>query len=242
MTRHKDLKRIIRDRMEKTGESYTTARLRIVSKQPPPNLPAARSVDLAALAGMSDDKIAAKTGRTWRDWVRVLDADNAASMPHRDIALLVGSKHGAAMWWAQTVTVGYERIKGLRERGQRRSGEYEVGKSKTFGVSVNTLFDAWANAATRRRWLDGVKLVVRTANRPKSMRLQWPDGTLVVVGFIAKGSAAKGGAKSVVSLAHTKLPTRAASDAAKKFWTNQLAALSSLLGERKSSGRATRLK
>lgn len=221
MPRDKDRKRIIRNRMKKTGESYTTARSHIISKTKPKQAPP-RVVDPAALAGMRDDAIAAKTGRTWQEWVDVLDADDAAAMPHRDIAALVHNKHAVGDWWAQTVTVGYERIKGLRARGQRRDGAYEAGKSRTFNVPVDALFNAWADEATRRRWLGRVDLVVRTATKPKSMRLQWPDGTLVVVGFTAKGAA-----KSAVAVVHTKLRDSAASDRAKKYWADRLDALTS---------------
>jgi hypothetical protein len=119
-------------------------------------------------------------------------------------------------------TRGYDRIKGLRERGQLRSGAYEASKSRTFNVPVNALFEAWKGDATRRRWLDGVDVVVRTTTKPKSIRLQWPDGTIVVVGFIAKGDA-----KSTVSVVHTKLRDRIASDKAKEYWTNRLDALAS---------------
>lgn len=226
MPRDKDRKRIIRNRMQKTGEAYTAARAHVLAKKKVKESPS-RPADHAALAGKSDDKIAAKTGRTWADWVRVLDADDAAAMPHRDIAALVHGKHHVGDWWAQTVTVGYERIKGLRERGQRLDGTYEVGKSKTFNVPVKTLFQAWAEDATRRRWLDGVKSVVRTARPPKVIRLQWPDGTIVVVGFTAKGDA-----KSNVALAHTKLRDRDASDAARKDWTRRLDTLAALLAGR----------
>ena len=210
--------------MKKTGESYTAARAQILSRsQPRP--PAPRTIDHARLAGMSDDKIAAKTGRTWQDWTRVLDADGAAAMPHRDIAALVHSKYSVGDWWAQTVTVGYERIKGLRERGQRRSGEYEATKSRTFGVSVTELFDAWADDSVRRKWLHGAKATVRTATPARSMRLRWPDGTVIVVNFSAKGRD-----KSVVALAHTKLPNKTAADEAKAYWAGRLDALGSLLG------------
>jgi hypothetical protein len=223
MPHDKDRKRIIRSRMKKTGESYTTARAHVISKTKVKQLPA-RTPDYAALAGIKDDAIAAKTGHTWQEWVRLLDADDAAAMRHRDIAALVHEKHGVGDWWSQTVTVGYERIKGLRERGQRRGGAYEVGKSRTFNVPVSALFDTLVDDAKRRRWLDGVKSVVRTATAPKSMRLQWPYGTIVVVGFTAKGAA-----KSVVAVQHTKLRDRAASDSARKFWTDRLDALGLLL-------------
>jgi hypothetical protein len=225
MPRDKDRKRIIRNRMKKTGESYTAARTHVISKSKEKQPPAPR-VDYAALAGMNDKALAAKTGHTWPEWVRLLDADGAAALSHRDIAQLVHGKHGVGDWWAQTVTVGYERIKGLRDRGQRRGGGYEANKSKTFDVPVKTLFGAWADDATRRQWLDGVETGVRTATAPKSMRLQWPDGTIVVVGFTAKSTA-----KSMVAITHTKLRDRAASDKAKKYWTDRLDALASLFAE-----------
>ena len=236
MTIDKDRKRIIRARMEKTGESYTAARARILSlnkiskkteRTTATPAAAAPAIDYAVLAGMSDDKVAAKTGRTWQEWTRLLDTEGAAKMPHREIAVLVSEKYRAGDWWSQTVTVGYERIKGLRDRGQRRDGAYEAGKTKTFNVPVKTLFDAWASDITRRRWLKGVKTTVRTATSPKTVRLQWPDKTIVVIGFIAKGDA-----KSVVSVVHTKLPDKAASDAVKKEWTTHLDELTTFLAPR----------
>src|SRR5262245_34768977 len=224
MTRNKDVKRIIRNRMKKTGESYTAARAHVVSSGKSKHA-AALSVDLAALAGMSDDKVAAKTGRTWDAWMRTLDADEAETMSHGDIAALVHDKHGVDNWWSQMVTVGYERIKGRRQRGQRLDGMYEASKSRTFNVPVKTLFRAWADNATRRRWLHDVKTVVRTATAPKSMRLQWPDGTIVAIWFTPKGET-----KSVVALAHTKLRDKAASDKAKSYWGDRLDALNTLFG------------
>jgi hypothetical protein len=223
MPRDKDRKRIIRGRMKKTGESYTAARANILSKtaREPSSAPA---IDYAALAGMSDAKISGKTGRTWQEWTRALDREGAAAMAHRDIATLVHEKYNVGDWWTQTVTVGYERIKGLRERGQRRGGEYEATKSRTFAVPVDALFDAWADERSRRKWLVGVDPTVRTATAPKSMRLKWPDGTTIVVNFTRKGRD-----KSVVALAHTKLPTKAAAEEAKTFWATRLDALETLL-------------
>ena len=51
------------------------------------------------------------------------------------------------------VTVGYERVRGLRDKGQRRGGSYETSKSRTFAVPVETLFAAVAKAPKRKRWL-----------------------------------------------------------------------------------------
>jgi len=61
------------------------------------------------------------------------------------------------------VTVGYERIRGLRDIGQRRSGTCEASKSKTLPVPIAELYRAFSDGRMRRRWLPGVELTVRTA-------------------------------------------------------------------------------
>ena len=63
---------------------------------------------------MSDEAVRAKTGRTWKQWVRQLDAIGAVRMPHREIAKQVYETNESSGWWAQMVTVGYERIPAYR--------------------------------------------------------------------------------------------------------------------------------
>jgi hypothetical protein len=227
MVQNKDFKRLVRDRMRKTGESYTAARAQLQKRNgTAPSLPAqvAPAVDYAALGGKSDAIMKAKTERTWREWVEALDWHHASKLPHREIAQIVSREFGVADWWSQTVTVGYERIKGLRAIGQRRDGSYEASKSRTYGVTVKTLFGAWANANTRRRWLSENGVKVRSATAPKAIRLSWADGTVVIVGFLPKGKG-----KSAVAVAHTRLPSRAAADALKKYWSERLDALGGVL-------------
>jgi hypothetical protein len=227
MPKQKDLKRLVRSRMKKTGESYTAARTQLLRKKSPVKTVAAPeppASDSAALAGMSDNAVRAKTGRTWPEWTRELDAIGARQMTHRDIARHVAEKHRIGSWWAQTVTVGYERIRGLRERGQRRSGSYEANKSKTFPVSVGALYDAFASAKARARWLPGVALTLRTANANRSMRIAWPDGTRVELSFLGKGE------KSQVAVQHTRLASKADAEERKEYWAQRLNALGGLFG------------
>jgi uncharacterized protein YndB with AHSA1/START domain len=237
MPRQKDFKRLVRTRMLKTGESYTAARARLLAKsgtrpsssengRRAPHTPAQPSKpDYAALAGMSDATVKAKTGCTWERWVTALDYHGAATMSHRDIAQLVRDKYKVGPWWTQMVTVGYERITGLRARGQRRDGTYEAAKSRTVPVAVTKLYDAWAAPAKRRGWLDGATFTVRTRIRPKSMRLGFDDGSIAVIYFESKGKS-----KSTVSVQHTKLPDKEAADQLKQFWGERLDALSRSLG------------
>ena len=215
MPRQKDLKRVVRARMEKTGESYTTARLYLVKKKEEPE------PDYAALAGMSDETIKSKTGRDWRQWTRVLDAEKCAEKPHRKIAQYVSSL-GVQAWWTQAVTVGYERIRGLRAIGQRRAGFYEASKSRTFPVPVSKLYAAFATARVRAKWLQE-KVSVKSSSANKRMRIAMPDGTPVEIYFTPKGEA-----KSAVAVQHSKLPDKATADKMKAWWTERFDALAEL--------------
>jgi hypothetical protein len=241
MTTNKDFKRLVRARMSKTGEAYTAARAHILerprrgSNPPSANAP----IDYAALAGMSDRTLQEKTGCNWERWVHTLDYHGAEDMRHGEIATLVRQRYKVDGWWSQMVTVGYERIKRRRALGQRLDGSYEASKSKTYGVPVATLFDAWADSRRRKRWLRETSVTLRTAIPPKSIRLGWRDGTIVAVWFTPKGAD-----KSAVAIAHTKLASKADADRLKEYWSECLDALGEWLSRaprgRRSRGAAKR--
>jgi uncharacterized protein YndB with AHSA1/START domain len=235
MPTQKDFKRLVRRRMQKTGESYTAARAQLLRHdEPKPGpAPAARSVavrrsrtpraakpDYAKLAGMSDAAVKKATGCTWEKWAGALDYAGARDWPHRKIAEHVRKKFGVSDWWSQTVTVGYERIAGLREIGQRRGGGYEATKSRTFPVPVAALYAAFAEARARARWLPGIALTVRKATPHRSLRITWDDGTSVEVWLTARGER-----RSSVQIAHRKLTGRDAAARRKAFWSERLEAL-----------------
>ena len=232
MTSQKDFKRLVRGRMEKTGESYTAARSQLMRKRAVPATSAAPKakrpttaapVDVSK-AGMSDAAVQAKTGRTWAEWVAVLDAAGAAQMTHRDITQYLHEKHSVPAWWTQMVTVGYERVRGLRDVGQRRGGAYETNKSKTVGAPLAPLFDAFLNPRRRRKWLGAVDLEVRKATANKTLRLTWDDATSVEIYLVAKGAQ-----KSQVTVQHRKIATKSRAEELKRFWTAKLDALAKQL-------------
>lgn len=232
MTQHKDLKKLVRARMSKTGEAYTAARAVLVAKKsraettPPVSAPAppAAAPDFATLAGISNETITAKTGCGWEKWVRSLDHHGMAEKPHKEIAQFVHETYNIPGWWAQSVTVGYERIKGLREIGQRRGGGYEANKSKTVAVPISNLYRAWRDKRSRDRWLGEVELTVRKATPERSMRITWEDGTSVELWFTAKGEE-----KSNVAVQHVGLATKQDAEARKVYWGEQLMALAEFL-------------
>jgi hypothetical protein len=236
MPTQKDLKRLVRARMQKTGERYTTARAQLLRKRPPPRpvpaAPAPAEVDLAGLAGMSDASVAKGTGRSWKEWVELLDRAGAAKLPHAEIARLVHEEHGVPGWWSQSVTVGYERIRGLRQKGQRRDGSFEVSKSKVYPVPLE---DLWKGFCRCKVWLDGAKLRMSKATKLKYMHMRWTDGTPVDAGFYSKGPG-----KSQVALAHRKIASREEAERLRAYWGERLVALGELLAEMRPTRRVRR--
>ena len=61
MTTQKDFKRLVRGRMQKTGESYTAARTQLLKQKPAPAAVSPRPSEYAKLAGMSDAKLKENT-------------------------------------------------------------------------------------------------------------------------------------------------------------------------------------
>ncbi len=247
---NKDFKRLVRGRMRKTGESYTSARAMLLKKREAGGVgeaaaaagaptsaglavsapsassasPAPPASQYARIAGTSDESLRAETGCNWERWVWALDKVKASHWPHREIAQYVHEKYKVDGWWAQTVTVGYERIRGLRERGQRRSGEYQATKSRTMPVSLTKLFRAFSLPRLRSQWLPGVTLVVRKATPNKSIRITWEDGSSVEAGFSSKARS-----KAQVQVQHGKLPSKEAATRMKQYWTERLDALAGYL-------------
>lgn len=176
------------------------------------------------VAGISDEAVRAKTGKTWAQWLKALDADGTKKMSHREIAAHLHHKHKLSGWWSQMVTVGYEQARGRREQYETPSG-YQAHASKTVNAPLAALFEAWADEQERTGWLGRHPLTIRKATPRKSMRITWEDGsTSVEVNFYARGKS-----KSQVALEHRKLPGAADVSRMKAFWSKALDALKSRL-------------
>jgi hypothetical protein len=204
-----------------------TAPVPAAAPPPPPLLPP----DHEALAGVVEGTLQAATGHGWDHWVRLLDDHGARTLPHGPIARHLVDVEGLDMWWAQTITVGYERIRGLRAPGQQRDGSWQVGRSRTFPVPAERLFQAFHDEGERRQWLGVEGLTLRSARPGKVVRLVWPDGSVAEVAFGPKGSD-----RSTVWVEHRKLPDGDRAGAMKAAWTEALDRLGAWLEEKRPAG------
>jgi uncharacterized protein YndB with AHSA1/START domain len=145
MTTQRSFKRLVRARMEQTGESYTAARAMLLA-EPEPEKGAAR------VLATSDEEIRRRTGRGWEEWFDLLDDWGAAERTHRETARWLAGVQDAhpLAWNVQAVVGSYERTRGLREVGERADG-FAITATKTVAVPVERLYDAFVDASGPRR-------------------------------------------------------------------------------------------
>jgi uncharacterized protein YndB with AHSA1/START domain len=185
---------------------------------------------------MSDAAFVKKTGHDLAYWFDVLDKFGAVEKGHTAAARHLYEDHKVDGWYAQNITVSYERARGVRALNQRCDGAFEVSASKTVAASTKQLVKAFKDPRERERWIGEANpqlagaLVKGLADkkskgvvvRPDGLvrfRYQWDDTTVQFY------MAPKPGGKFIVSVQHMKLPTAEAVEAYRSQWKAALAAL-----------------
>jgi uncharacterized protein YndB with AHSA1/START domain len=220
MTTDKARKRAVRSRMQKTGERYAAARRHVVrgEAQIPEQAPLPPRV---AEPGMAEASLVKGTGHGWDHWFRLLDDWGAATQTHTEIARYVSGELGVGSWWSQTVTVGYERARGMRAVHERPEG-FEVSVSKTVPFPALEAWRAFVEPSRRASWLDvGLRMRTGTRTMGRAARFDVPsDGSRINLAFTAKGED-----RSVVAVTVVRLADAAAVEARRAEWRGRLAAL-----------------
>ncbi len=200
-----------------------------------------------------DETILAKTGKTREEWYAILDAFDCKTKGHKATAAHLLNDHGVDAWYAQGITVEYERDRGIREVGQRSDGKFAVSVSRTIAVPVERVWEAWANADQVSTWFttnatqdfreggvydngDGDKGVFTRIVPNKRLIFTWENekhcpGTKVGIDFLSKGDS-----KSGIVLTHEKLPDQKGCEEMKEGWTWALTSLKSYLETGKAIG------
>lgn len=223
MTTQESFKRRIRARMAKTGERYSAARRALLARAEP----STDSRGWVSEPDTSDETIRRNTGRGWDEWVALVDAGPGRDAGHAAIARWLVQEHGLGGWWAQTVTVGYERITGLRLPGQMADGTFTANRSKALDASVEELRELVLDDESRRELFPGMVATLRSRPTAKALRVRLDDAGGDPLGSVLF-SFEPSGARTRLVVTHEKLPTAASVTVWKDFWGDWL---DSLAGE-----------
>ncbi|WP_243226020.1 DUF4287 domain-containing protein [Microbacterium sp. CIAB417] len=215
MTTQESFKRRIRARMSKTGERYGAARRALLTA--PRGSERRRWV---ASPTVDDARVTAETGRSWDDWTDLILAGPGRDAGHTEIATWLREQHGVDAWWAQSVTVGFERIVGLRLPGQMPDGTFTLSRSKTVDGDLDTIRDLWENDASRDAILPGLttERLSRDGVKVPRFAARGDEGDVGVLSLAL--DAVKGRVRIV--LTHERLADPRAVETWKAFWETWL--------------------
>lgn len=226
MPSQKTFKQRVRTRMAKTGESYTAARHQLIDKARPPE--ATYSTDEVAVPpadpgiapSTSDGAIRRATGRPHAEWVTILDGWGATDRTHTEIARWLHEEQGVGAWWSQSITVDYERARGMRAQHQMTSG-FSIGVTRTLARNADDLLLEFVEADRRQAWLPNAPMTPRPTRSALSARFDWSDPVSRVVVTISP----RGPGRATVSVSHERLPDAEAAAELKGSWRAWLEAL-----------------
>jgi uncharacterized protein YndB with AHSA1/START domain len=190
---------------------------------------------------ISDDAVSDATGAGWEAWFRRLDEWGAAEKGHKATAAHLADEYDLSGWWSQSVTVEYERERGLREVGETEQG-FQMGARKTFLPDAEAAWELITSAEGLQTWLgegaptsleegdtgeldDGTTYEIRVVEPGSHVRLRWhppkwDDYSTVQVRAIESSSG-----RGCVAIHHEQLPSQDARKQMKKHWRSVLSAL-----------------
>jgi uncharacterized protein YndB with AHSA1/START domain len=198
---------------------------------------------------VSNESILAKTGRDWDEWVQVIDGFGGEAMTHKQIAqklqedqLLetgLAGKDQNVGWWCQSVTVGYEKIKGRRLLGQSADAGFQVGVHKTIYRPVEEVWELLLAPAGLKVWLGDIpdlilekkhayatkgdtKGEIRSFKEGEMIRLTWQsldtNGKSGHITTLQVRTASVGPGKTRLSFHHEKLASAAERERMRQHW------------------------
>jgi uncharacterized protein YndB with AHSA1/START domain len=232
MATQKTFKRRVRARMTKTGEAYTAARRQLLRKtevagDAPGDASAPAGEPAAADLLTSDEAMVKGSGRNHAEWFAMLDAWGATAHNHTQIATWLRDGQGVPGWWAQNITVAYERARGLRARHQMADG-YSVGATRTVGADADRALEAFTDPEQVSAWLPGESLTRRPTRAARTARFDWTSPPSRVVVTVTP----KGEGRAVVSIAHEKVADAEQAERLKHAWRGWLGDLKAYLERR----------
>ncbi|MFW2513717.1 DUF4287 domain-containing protein [Demequina sp. SO4-13] len=223
MTTQESFKKRVRTRMAKTGEKYSAARRALL---PPPSS-ANASAGWVSQPESTDEQVSKATGRTWDEWVAVIDAGPGRDATHTEIAAWLNEHTDIGGWWAQGVTVGYERITGKRLPGQMPDGTFTISRSRTIATPPDALKALIEDDQSRAALLPDVVATRTSKPGVKSPRYALTDAKdgAALGSVLFNFDRATTGTRLTVS--HERIATYAATEPWKEFWAQWLTELAS---------------
>lgn len=164
----------------------------------------------------SEEAVQKATDKGWDEWFTLMDNEGCLEMNHTEMAKLLRDKLVVSAWWSQTITVAYERERGLRKVHERVDG-FSVGRTRTVDVSRDEVWDTLHDPAFLAEWLPDLEITPTSEKPPQRMLGTLPDGTTLEFALDEKP-----GDRCMISAAQSKIPDEETAAKMKAAWTTRM--------------------
>ena len=186
------------------------------------------------------------TGKSWDQWVSLLDRAGARMWTHQEIVAFLKRRHKLNAWWQQGVTTGYEIAIGRRIEGQNQKGEYSVTATRTINIAARVAWKFLFSDDGLQLWLkplsdftlkkkatferdDGIFGEVRTMKAGVRARLSWQDTDWEKPTILQVYVLPRPGAKCILVLQHEQLKSARLREDLRAQWKEALDHLATAL-------------
>jgi uncharacterized protein YdhG (YjbR/CyaY superfamily) len=170
---------------------------------------------------LTDEAVKKATGKGWDKWFTILNQEKADKLKHKEIAKLLSGKYEVDGWWAQSITVEYERHLGKRQVGQVKDGTFQTAVSKTLPGNLDQVFKIWLDKVRNVKEFNSIPLagkpVISKTEKWRYWRVDLQDGSRVTITVGTKTAD-----KSILTMSNEKLNIREDIESWKAFWKDYL--------------------
>lgn len=148
--------------------------------------------EISTIGNVTNKSVLKCTGKSWRQWVDLLDRAGAKSWTHQEIVKYLRQKFKPGPWWEQMVASCYEIHIGKKVPGRNSKGEYSTVATKAMNVPAKDLWKFVTSNPGLAMWLrplspiqikagqefeteGGVFGSIRTLKAPLRIRLSWQE-------------------------------------------------------------------
>lgn len=197
---------------------------------------------------ISNKSILKNTGKTWLEWVELLNKHGAMNMSHKEIVKLLKTRYKQNLWWQQQVAISYDIYVGKRIEGQNSKGKYSTSPVKTIHKSASKVWKFITSAQGQKIWLGefanfsldkgasfevdgGYYGEVRTILKNKRLRLKWIESETEKKSYLQIHVVARGANKCMLVFQHDEIATAREKDKFKNQWKEALEQIAKALVE-----------
>lgn len=157
------------------------------------------------------------TGKSRDEWIALLTKIKAETLSHKEIAAKLYDDYNVKGWWAQMLTVEFERSIGRREVGQSCEGDFGTSVNKTLAGTMDSALSNWQKLVGDRREFDGVAFAhepnITETLKWRYWRVSLADNSKININIMQKNPE-----KAAFSLQHEKLQNQNDIERWKKYW------------------------